>query len=353
MTRCTSQGSSREAEQVSAHLASDAQLAMGPASARIRMSAADALAFGTRPMIATHDLHTSDLFTDAALVDLLDSYPRKNLYVLAMGSDPTRPEENRLALNEGVSGADLLRAVQTGRLWLNITRVSDSDSRYRVLVDSLYEQIAANVAGFTARSSQATLLVSSPGALVYYHADGPASVLWHVRGRKRVWVYPAGDARYVEREALEDIFVGARHEYLPFSLDLDRGASVYDLAPGQWIAWAQNAPHRVTNLEGVNVSLSTEHFTDDSRRRARVYAANRFFRTRLGCRSLSTTEVGAVALLKVLSHGLARKAGLGTVKTKRHLATMRVDPAAPGGAVPLVAASQPASPGGRPNGVTS
>lgn len=299
------------------------------------MSADDALAFGSRLVVATHDLQRSVLFTDAALVDLLDAHPRKNLHALTMGSDPTRPEDNRLALTEGVSGAELLRAVYSGRLWLNITRVTDSDLRYRALVDSLYEQIAADVPGFVARSSQATLLVSSPGALVYYHADGPASVLWHIRGHKRVWVYPAGDSRYLEREDLEDIFVGARHEYLPYQSVLDNGASVHDLAPGQWIAWAQNSPHRVTNLAGVNVSLSTEHFTDETRRRARVYAANRFLRTRLGWRDLSTREIGPAAMLKVLAHGLVRRVGLSRVPPKRHLATMRVDAAAPGGAIRL------------------
>jgi len=299
------------------------------------MTGSDVLAFGNQPIVATHDLASAGLFTDAALIELLDNHPRKNLFVLAMGSDPARPEENRLALSDGVSGAELLRAVYSGRLWLNITRVSDADPRYRALVDCLYYQISANVPGFMTRSSQATLLVSSPSALVYYHADGPASVLWHIRGRKRVWVYPAGDSRYLERETLEDIFVGARHEYLPYTRALDHGASVYDLVPGQWIAWAQNAPHRVVNLEGVNVSLSTEHFTDATRRRARLYAANRFLRTRLGCRNLSTRETGPVAVLKVLAHGLVRKAGLSPVIPKRHSATMRVDAAAPNGATPL------------------
>ena len=64
-------------------------------------------------------------------------------------------------------------------------------------------------------ASRGTLLISSPRALVYYHADGPASALWHIRGRKRIWIYPALDGRYIQRELLEDIFAGVRHEYLP------------------------------------------------------------------------------------------------------------------------------------------
>jgi hypothetical protein len=254
-----------------------------------------------------------------------------------MGTDPGRPDQNRLAVNAGVSGADLLRAVRNGRLWLNVTRIDRADSRYRALIDQLYVQLAAQVPGFAPDRTQGTLLISSPNALVYYHVDGPASVLWHLRGRKRIWVSPALDTGYVERESLEDIFAGVRHEYLPFATDFDAGARVYDLEPGQWIAWPQNAPHRVTNLDSVNVSLSTEHFTRASRARARVYCANRFFRRHFGLANLSTRERGPAMLIKVAAHRLA--AGLGRARSRpprRELPTLRVDPDAPGGVVALV-----------------
>jgi len=291
--------------------------------------------FGRRPLVATHNLHQSELFTDAALIDLLDHFPRENLYALTMGTDPTRPDENRLALHEGVTGAELLRAVKNGRLWLNVTRVDRADLRYRALIDELYAQLAAQAPDFAPDFSQGTLLISSPHALVYYHADGPASLLWHIRGRKRIWVYPALDERYMKRELMEDIFAGVRHEYLPYENAYDQAAVVYDLEPGQWAAWPQNAPHRVTNLGSVNVSLSTEHFTRQSRWRARVFVANRFFRTRLGLRGLSARENGPAAVMKTVVHRLASKAGLDPLQTKRHIPTMRIDPDAPGGVVML------------------
>jgi hypothetical protein len=301
------------------------------------LSHANKADFGRRPLLATHNLAHSDLFTDAALIDLLDRFPRQHLYALTMGTDPGRPDQNRLAVNAGVSGADLLRAVRNGRLWLNITRVDRADPRYRALIDQLYVQLARQVPGFAPDWTQGTLLISSPDALVYYHVDGPASVLWHVRGRKRIWVYPALDTGYVERESLEDIFAGVRHEYLPFATDFDAGAQVYDLEPGQWIAWPQNAPHRVTNLDSLNVSLSTEHFTRASRARARVYCANRFFRRHFGLANLSTREHGPTMMIKVVAHRLA--AGLGRARSRPpagELPTLRVDPDAPGGVVALV-----------------
>jgi len=294
--------------------------------------------FGRRPVYGNHGLADHPLFTDAALIDLLDHFPRSQLYALNMGTDPTRAGENRLALHDGVSGAELLDAVRTGRLWLNVTRVDRADTRYRRLVTQLYEELGAQAAGFAPDSSQGTLLISSPRALVYYHADGPESVLWHIRGRKRVWVYPALDPRYMQRELMEDIFAGVRHEYLPYQADFDAGAEVYDLEPGQWIAWPQNAPHRVTNLDSVNVSLSTEHFTRASRRRSRVYIANRFFRTRLGCKRLSAREDGILALAKAVVQRVARGLGLDPRPPKQHVPLLRVKAGAPGGVVALDAA---------------
>ena len=62
-----------------------------------------------------------------------------------------------------------------------------------------------------------------------------------MRGRKRVWVYPAIDHHFLRRELLEDVFAGARHEFVPYVPALDSGAEVFDLEPGQWIAWPQNS----------------------------------------------------------------------------------------------------------------
>jgi len=304
-------------------------------SAAVGVPAGTRADFGVAPVVGHHPLAHDDLFSDAALIELLDHFPRERLFALSMGTDPARLDDNRLALHDGVCGAQLLRAVRAGRLWLNVTRVDRADGRYRRLIDRLYQALAVAVPGFRPETTQGTLLISSPQALVYYHADGPASVLWHVRGRKRVWVYPALDERYLRRELLEDIIAGVRHEYVPYDVAYDAAARVYDLEPGQWIAWPQNAPHRVTNLDGVNVSLATEYFTPATRRRSRLYIANRFFRTRLGWRNLSTREDGAVALAKVLAQRVARRLGLDPLRFKRHVPALRIVPGAPGGVVAL------------------
>ncbi len=296
--------------------------------------------FGRRNLVGRHGLQDLELFSEDALIDLLDRVPREQLHVLSMGTDPLRPDENQAALHDGVSGAELMRAVRTGRLWLNLTRVERADTRFRRLIDDLYRELAATLPGFAPYASQGNLLISSPHALVYYHADGPASLLWHVSGRKRAWVYPALDSRYVATEMLEDIMAGVRHEYLPYESSFDAAAEVFDLEPGQWICWPQNAPHRISNLDSVNVSLVTEHFTPATRRRFQIYAANRFLRTRLGRLQPSLREDGPLALAKILAHRVIRRLQLDPLQFKRHEPALRIVAGVPGAVAPLATADR-------------
>jgi hypothetical protein len=300
--------------------------------------------FGRDIVVGHHRLAGRELFSDAALIELLDRFPRRHLHVRSMGDDPLRGEQNLLVQHDDAGGAELLQAVRSGRLWLNVTRVDRADAPCRELIRDLYNELQAQLPGFVPDACQGTLLISSPHALVYYHADAPASVLWHVRGRKRVWVYPALDERYLARELLEDLFAGVRDEYMPYAAALDDGAQVFDLEPGQWIAWPQNAPHRITNLDSVNVSLVTEHHTPASRRRFRVYVANRFLRTRLGWPASSVREQGAGALAKTLLQRLARKFGLDPVALHHSAASLRLAPGAPGSVTPLQPAGAAATP---------
>jgi hypothetical protein len=301
----------------------------------VEISTEDRPRFGRVPLLGRHRLHELDLFSDEALIELLDGFPRENLFALSMGYDLRRPEENRLALHDGVSGADLLKAVKRGRLWLNVTRVDRVDRRFRDLIDQLYVELEKQCPEFHPSGSQGTLLISSPEAMVYYHADGPPTLLWHIRGRKRVWMYPALDERFAARDALEDIFAGVGHEYLPYRPELDDGSVSQVLDPGQLASWPQNAPHRVTNLDSVNVSLTTEHFTKASRSRARLFQANRFLRCKLGIRPRSINTAGPAALAKTALHRAARAMGMDVNPPKRHVPSLRVDPTAPLGCVPL------------------
>ena len=294
--------------------------------------------FGRGTVLAGHRLPELDMFGDASLAALIEHHPEDLLHALTMGYDPMTSSDNEKVVHRGASGADVLEAVRRGRLWLNITNIDAVDPRFRELTDALYSGVRAQNPSFQVDETHATLLISSPGAMVYYHVDGPPSFLWHIRGRKRVWVYPAQDETLLSRPMLEDVFAGVRQEYVPYQQSFDDKAEVFDLEPGQCAVWQQNAPHRVTNLDSFNVSLVTDHYTPEARRRARVYRANRFLRAKahVPYRFLSPTETGPVAAAKVGVHKMGRVLKLDDNITKAHRSpTRQIDATASNGLRPL------------------
>ena len=175
-----------------------------------------------------------------------------------------------------------------------------------------------------------TLIISSPTSQTYYHADAQPNLLWQVRGVKRLWVYPAGDPTLVAPELMENIFASFADEEVPFQKSWDARAECIDLHPDEVICWPHNAPHRVVNIEGLNVSLSTIHETDETDRRKLIYCANRFFRNKTPLPFRSVREDGLGAYLKRQAFRTVRRAGLVHTPPRRvYLSDLRIDASAP------------------------
>jgi len=203
----------------------------------------------------------------------------------------------------------MLAAIARGRLWFHLFRMQDVNPEYNRVTDQLFSELGKTLPAFKAVNRSATLILSSPTALVYYHADAQFNFLWHIRGSKRVWAYPAGDRELIDQELMEDIFASCADEEVPFKPEFDRKANVFELNPGEVICWPLNSPHRVTNLAGINVSLSTVYETEASYRRKLVYNANRFFRRSCLIPLWSTNETGVGSYLKRSAFKLFQKAG--------------------------------------------
>jgi hypothetical protein len=295
------------------------------------------------PQTGRHRLEDLRLFTDDTLIDVLDNYPRNRLQAWTMGTDLMRREDWIPVDTTGVSGKDLLAAVKRGRLWYNIIRLDLFDKKYRDVVNQLYAEMAEDCPGFQPLSAFGTVLLSSPNALVYYHADASPTTLFHIRGSKKIWIYPAGDTRFVSQFFLEEIFGSAMDEEVPYSAEFDRHAHVFDLQPGDAIWWPLNAPHRIENGDSFNVSLSSRYSTLDSERRKLVYNSNRFFRKRLGLSGLSVKETGLACYTKCFAYRLCRKFRLeGTTEGYVYTTNLRVDPTAPLGIAKLAQPTKPA-----------
>lgn len=291
-----------------------------------------------QPVKIGHALHRSALFQREALARLIETYPREHYSLVHMG-----PRGGRRVWREGelggLSGEAVIDAIGRGRMWLNLRQVADVDSRYRRLMDDVFGEVSARVPGFHSPKQSPGILISSPEAQVYYHADLPGQCLWQIMGRKRVWVYP-NTPPFVAPEQLEHIALFDVEVDMAYEPWFDAHAQVYDLGPGEMLNWPLNAPHRVENLEGVNVSMTVAYWTEEIRRQQMVNLANGILRHRFGLnpRSRATSGPGFYAKA-LLQKGLRNTRWVRQERRSRRPIDFRLDGARPGEIVDLPAAA--------------
>lgn len=284
-------------------------------------------------IVARHTLAESGFFSDEGLAEILDNHPDSALTLSTMGED-SHTFEWRDGDRNGVCGADLIDTVNRGHLWINCREILLHQPQLANLVNEVYDELEKGNARFRAQDRSANLLISSPSAVVHYHVDMPVNMLWHLRGRKRVWVYPHFDPRFASLPVLEKVCAGEWSEDVPYDADWDKYALVFDAEPGQLITWPQLTPHRVTNLDGLNVSLSTEHKNARARRRLNVHQANHFLRHTLGRKPASAEVEGFQAHAKQTLARAVRYASKIIRKEKEQFVYPKsfvVDPDAPRG----------------------
>jgi len=249
----------------------------------------------------------------------------------------------------GVSSETLLKLLYRGHLWVNLRNVRTHHRDVRIAVDSIYDELEANNPNFQAHCRSANLLISSPGAIVYYHIDVPVNMLWHIRGRKRVWVYPPFDTNFLPQGIVEKVCAAEMTEDVPFDPSFDESAKVFDVDPGALLTWPQLTPHRVENLhDGLCISLSTEHRNPRATRRINVHLANQFLRRTLGmpCRSFDVEGVSAHTkqVIARAIRGWKKVMNSEAPKKNELQVSFKVDPQSPQGFTLLDGAADPVVP---------
>jgi len=218
----------------------------------------------TEPRVFDHRIAESGLVTDAALAELLDRYPAELIDFNLYDFDDEGQVSLRTGLRGTSSGADLLAAIQKGRLWVNLREVETAHTALWAEVMEAFGPIRAAYPDLKPATLAGQLILSSPKARVPYHFDAAGVVLFHMRGRKRLWVYPGDEAHLPER-SMEQVVMRQTTEEIPYSQAFDADAQVVDLEPGQALTWPLYAPHRVENLSAFCVSLSMDFQTWGSR----------------------------------------------------------------------------------------
>lgn len=293
-------------------------------------SSQEAATFGAANLKFRHKLDTSPLFDDAKLTALIERTPRNRYHVNTPGEGEGRAEWREGAM-DGLSGAEVFEAVARGKLWVHLQRVGETDQAYADLLDGLFAEIEAQVPGLKTYKRAMSILISSPNLRVAYHCDVPGQMLWQVRGRKTLHVYPAR-APFLPQESLENIILRKTSDTeLAFDPSFEASAGVYDLQPGDAMHWPLNGPHRVVNADCVNISFTTEHWTDDLRAQYATNYANGLLRQAFRTGDLSRKTRGLGFGAKLALAGAHKYVAKRQSKSLNFQVDFRVDPHAPAG----------------------
>ena len=280
--------------------------------------------WGRQPVRVAHQLHNSPLFSRNRLAQLVEHYPREHYSIIQMGAQAnpeTDAETNASEISgqssrqwdEGdirnLSGEQILQSIERGRFWLNLRYTNDVDPEFRELQDQILSELRERLP-VTEHMSNPTLgvLISSPNAQVYYHCDLPNQSLWQISGSKSVYVYPAAEP-FLSGEDLERIAIYELEVDLAYDPWFDDFAVKFDFQPGQMLHWPLNAPHRIENHNCLNVSVTTEYWTQKALLNQRLNMANGTLRYRLGMTPKSRSTSGAGFFTKSVVQALLSRTG--------------------------------------------
>jgi hypothetical protein len=278
-----------------------------------------------------HRLAELGLADEAVIAGLLETHPADQLDINLCDFGADGNATTRTGARGRSSGAEILQAVKDGRLWINLRAVETRSDAFGAVVANIMDDLRAAMPGFEAMTAQGNLLVSGPTARVPMHADPPDVFLFHLIGNKRIWIYPPTEA-FAPEPLLEKVCLGEATEDMPYSPAFDAHAAVFDLSPGQAIAWPQNAPHRVDNLGTFNVSLSVEYRTWTSRFKEGALYCNGTLRNRFGLKPPPVSGMSRPQRAVRWALGQAfKRMGVNRATQKRHAVEFDVRDAQPQG----------------------
>ncbi len=282
------------------------------------------------PICIGHRLHELPEFTLDALARLIESYPRENYSIIHMGNRETDRRFWREGDLGGLNGQDVISAIANGRLWLNLRNVGEVAPEIGRMAETIFSELHKLVPGLATWNHRCGILVSSPNAQVYYHADLPAHALFQLIGRKRVYFYPPHEP-FIRAEDLEHIAIYGLEVDIPYSRWYDEYACVFDFDPGQMLYWPHTAPHRIDNYDCLNVSLTLDFVTEAVRRKQMVTLANGILRYRFGLNPESDATTGPLFWSKALLQKMLRNSDWIKAKKASHRRIeFRLDKSTPG-----------------------
>ena len=299
----------------------------GPTAMLSNWTDAKSVAFQKEIMSFDHNLAQTGLFTDEALINLLERHPSDMMDVCTMGETdhPMYPNKFRTGDFRDVPGKVLLDAAKAGRVWINLRQAMNIHADYKQALDAMYGELSDKT-GNRAFNPRGGILISSPVARVPYHFDKTETILWHVRGQKRIYLYPLTQ-KFIADSAYESVISNALEDDLPYDSSFDDDAEVIDLAEGTALMWPLNSPHRVDN-QSFCVSVTTEYSTRQSGMKNAAMTTNSILRSRFGLDPSYTKDGNVKRQIKSILGRVIKKTSFAPDTTKPDMVTFKVDPKA-------------------------
>ena len=185
--------------------------------------------FGIELVKLNHRLADTGLFTREALGKVIERCPAEHLGLRAMGTEIDDPKRMEGELG-GASGMEAIEAIEKGRMWMNIRRVMDWAPEYRKLLDDIFDEFQARMPEFKTFKRNLGILISSPNANVFYHADIQGQSLWQIEGSKSVYIYPRSEV-FITPQSVEKILLRETAEDMPYEKWFDEYATVVGAQP--------------------------------------------------------------------------------------------------------------------------
>ena len=280
-----------------------------------------------------HDLESTGLFTDEALINLLEKHPSEQLDVCSMSEnpDPRFPNEFLTGDFRGVPAEVLMAAAKAGRIWINVRKAMNIHPEYKKVLDAMYGGLAQR-AGCKTYNANGGILISSPISQTPYHFDKTETILWHVRGKKRIYIYPLSE-KFISDKSYEAIITNDLVDDLPYESGYDDEAVIIDLQPNQAATWPLNSPHRVDN-SSFCVSVTTEYSTRESGIKNANMVVNAALRSKFG-RAPQYARDGELKRYVKSGLGMAlRKMGYLGKSSEPDMVRFKIDPNTEGFVVP-------------------
>ena len=285
--------------------------------------------FQNAVMTFQHNLDRLEIFSDAALADLLDNHPNVLVDVCTMKQPDHSKFPNKFRTGDfrDVPGAVMIEAAKSGAIWINIREAMCIHAEYKAVLDQMYGDLI-KATGFKPLKIKGGILISSPIAKVPYHFDKTETILWHIRGKKRIYIYPQTE-KFIPDIAYEKSIVEFLDDDLPYKSDFDDEAKIIDLHTGQAATWPLNSPHRVDN-QSYCVSVTTEYSTLESVSKNSAMLTNAALRYRFGVDASYRNDGVIQRHIKSAFGRVLEKAGAVPKRSVDDVVTFKLDPSVDG-----------------------